>query len=52
VPTKRTFDLIVITGILMHLAIGLARMESRRLAVSGGPVGSTVGHAGVVVLGA
>jgi hypothetical protein len=32
VPTKRIFDLMVISVLLMHPAIGLVRLESRRLA--------------------
>ncbi len=29
-PTKRTFDVVVITVILLHPAVGLLRMAARR----------------------
>ena len=31
-PTKRIFDLIVLVTLFMHPAVGLARLEVRRLA--------------------
>ena len=31
-PTKRAFDLVVIVTLLMHPAVGLVKLESRRLA--------------------
>jgi hypothetical protein len=29
-PTKRTFDLVVITALLLHPAVGLVRMAAKR----------------------
>lgn len=34
-PTKRTFDLIVLTGLLMHAAIALPKMWAAREASEG-----------------
>lgn len=31
-PTKRVFDLVVLTSLLLHPVVGLVRLESRRLA--------------------
>jgi len=48
-PTKKTFDLVVITALLLHPAVGLVKMASRRWTVEGtGPlsmIGSAVGVA-------
>jgi hypothetical protein len=39
-PTKRTFDLIIITVLLVHPAVGLLRMSARRWnAENEGPLG-------------
>ena len=49
-PTKRVFDLVLITGLLMHPAIGLFRCASRRwVAETSGPL-ATVGNAVQVAL--
>jgi hypothetical protein len=40
VPTKRTFDLIILTGIFLHAALALPRMAARRwVKESSGPMG-------------
>ena len=44
-PTKRIFDLVVITSLLMHPAVGLARLEARRLARENEGVSGKVGRA-------
>lgn len=42
-PTKRMFDLVVITTLLMHPVIGAAKLSARRAAVEGTGVRKTVG---------
>ena len=49
-PTKKTFDLVVITALLLHPAVGLVRMASRRWAVEGSGPLSTIGSAVGVAL--
>ncbi len=49
-PNKRTFDLIVVTGLLLHGVIGLFRIESRRLANEEIGALGTIGAAGLVLL--
>lgn len=49
-PSKKTFDLVVITALLLHPAVGLLRLASRRWeAETSGPL-STVGAAVRVAL--
>jgi len=49
-PTKRTFDLIIITALLLHPAVGLAKMSLARWArEDSGPL-KAIGDAGMVVL--
>jgi len=49
-PTKKTFDLVVITVLLLHPAVGLLRIASRRwVADDTGPL-STIGAAVGVAL--
>jgi len=49
-PTKKTFDLVVITALLLHPAVGLLRLASRRwVAETSGPL-SKVGAAVEVAL--
>lgn len=43
-PTKRIFDLIVITGLLLHPAVGLVKIAARRWQrESNGPMGTLAG---------
>lgn len=49
-PTKRIFDLVVITGLLLHPAVGLLKMSSRRWARENAGVSGKVGQALVVAL--
>ncbi len=49
-PTKRTFDLIIITGVLLIPAFGLVRMAAARWKAQPGIVGD-VGRATEIVLG-
>lgn len=51
-PTKRTFDLIVITTIFLHPVVGLAKMwATRKVAVDNtGPVTNTVAGAARIIL--
>jgi hypothetical protein len=49
-PTKRTFDLVVVTGLLLVPAVGLFRMAARRwVRETSGPL-AVVGAAGAVAL--
>ena len=49
-PTKKVFDLVLITSLLLHPALGLVKMSSRRwLRESQGAL-STVGDAVTVIL--
>ena len=49
-PTKRIFDLVVLTTLLLHPAVGLVRINARRWSrESTGPMG-TVGDAVQVAL--
>ncbi len=50
-PTKRTFDLILVVAVLSHSAFALARMWARRQVAEGSAIGSTVGAATQVALG-
>lgn len=49
-PTKRTFDLIIATGVLLLPAFGLARMAAKRWKRQTGVLG-TVGQATELVIG-
>jgi len=49
-PTKRVFDLVLITTLLLHPAIGLVRMSSRRWAREEDGMKSKLGQALVVSL--
>ena len=49
-PTKKTFDLVVITALLLHPAVGLLKMASRRWASEGHGSLSTIGAAVGVAL--
>jgi len=49
-PTKRIFDLVIITSLLLHPAVGLLKMSARRQAREGEGVMATVGEALVVAL--
>jgi hypothetical protein len=45
-PSKKTFDLIIITSLLLHPAVGLLKMSARRWArESNNPTASTIGDA-------
>jgi hypothetical protein len=49
-PTKRIFDLVVLSSILLHPAVGLLKMSARRWSREmNGPIG-TLGDAMVVGL--
>jgi len=43
--SKKGFDLIVITALLLHPAVGLVKMASRRWANENTGVSSTIGQA-------
>lgn len=49
-PTKRIFDLVIITGLLLHPAVGLVRMASRRWISESDATMGTVGAAALVAL--
>ena len=49
-PTKKTFDLVVITALLLHPAVGLLKMASRRWTAEGHGALSTIGSAVGVAL--
>ena len=49
-PTKKTFDLVVITALLLHPAVGLLKMASRRWTAEGNCALSTIGSAVGVAL--
>ena len=50
-PTKKTFDLVIITALLLHPAVGLVRLAARRWIIEDvvGPL-STIGAAVEVAL--
>ena len=49
-PSKRIFDLVVITSLLLHPALGLVRMASRRWTTQNTGSVATIGEALVVAL--
>lgn len=49
-PTKRTFDLVVLASLLLHPAVGLLKMSMRRQAREGNGAMQTLGSAMVVAL--
>jgi hypothetical protein len=50
-PTKRIFDLVVITALLLHPAVGVVRLSMRRHAAENqGTALGTVGSAVAVML--
>jgi len=49
-PTKRIFDLVVITSILLHPAVGLVRMKARRDSRESSGYMNALGNALVVAL--
>jgi len=49
-PTKKTFDLVVITALLLHPAVGLLKMASRRWEAEHHGALSTIGSAVGVAL--
>lgn len=49
-PTRRVFDLVVLTTLLLHPAVGLVRMASRRWSNDSNGVMGTVGDAVQVAL--
>lgn len=44
-PTKRTFDLIILTGIFLHAALALPRMAARRWTKESDGIMGTIGAA-------
>jgi hypothetical protein len=44
-PSKKVFDLILITALLLHPAVGLAKMAARRWSAEGNGALATVGRA-------
>ncbi len=44
-PTKRTFDLIILTGIFLHAALALPRMAARRWVGESNGIMGTIGSA-------
>jgi hypothetical protein len=51
VPTKRTFDLIIVTGILLIPTFGLLRMAAKRWVTESTAIKGEVGHAVQLVIG-
>ena len=51
VPTKRTFDLIVVTGILLIPTFGLLRMAAKRWVTESTAIKGEVGSAVQLVIG-
>ena len=49
-PTKRIFDLVVLTTLLLHPAVGLLRVSARRWSQDSDGVLGTVGSAVEVAL--
>ena len=49
-PTKRILDLVIITSLLLHPAVGLLKMSARRQAREGQGTMAMVGEALVVAL--
>jgi len=49
-PTKKVFDLVLITSILLHPALGLIKMSSRRWSRESTGAVSTIGDAVGVIL--
>lgn len=49
-PTKRLFDFVVITSILLHPAVGMIKLSARRWAREGTGVTATVGSTLGVIL--
>lgn len=49
-PTKRVFDLVVLTSLLLHPAVGLIKMSARRWSAQGTGAAATIGDALVVGL--
>ena len=49
-PTKRIFDLVVLTTLLLHPAIGLVRINARRWSQESDGAMGTLGDAGQVSL--
>ncbi|MDA8312837.1 MAG: hypothetical protein M0Z46_19940 [Actinomycetota bacterium] len=50
-PTKRTFDLIIVTGILLIPTFGLLRMAAKRWVTESTAIKGEVGHAVQLVIG-
>ena len=50
-PTKRIFDLVIISGLLLHPAVGLIRMAARRWQRESTGAMTTVGGSVAVNLG-
>jgi hypothetical protein len=51
VPTKRTFDLIIATGVLLIPAFGLLRLAAKRWRHESNGIMSDVGHGVELVIG-
>jgi hypothetical protein len=49
-PTKRTFDLVIIAGLLLHPAVGLVKIAARRWLREGDGALQTAGAAVAVSL--
>jgi hypothetical protein len=49
-PTKRVFDLIVLSSLLLHPAVGLLKMSARRWSLESNGVAGNIGTALVVGL--
>jgi len=49
-PTKRIFDLVVLSSLLLHPAVGLLRMSARRWSRENDGVTGVLGDALVVAL--
>jgi hypothetical protein len=45
VPTKRTFDLIILTGLFLHAALALPRLAARRWINESNGVMGVIGQA-------
>ena len=50
-PTKRTFDLIIATGVLLIPAFGLVRLAAKRWRHESNGIMSDVGHGVELVIG-
>lgn len=49
-PSKKVFDLVLITSLLLHPALGLVKMSSRRWSRESDGAASTIGDAVAVIL--